>query len=576
MALASWRPRFGPLAWVGVVAGLVAIVWAVLVLDPLGPATIDPDAAASVLYFQRITGGRQLEAFVPTTPKPLLTLVYGLTWSLFHDWRVLVWETIAMFGVAVGATAAFVARLAAIVADVTGSRRGTGSARDGADTGPGPGVVMVAGLAAAAFAAAALLASSDLLLEVSRANSLVWALAFWSIAGLAVTLPCVRPRLGGVALLLAGLCRFETFALIALAVLAAAIVWLDRRQAPAPMMVAGFAESAASLQARERQVSDAFARRCVVGAAIAVLALPLALLHDWLLAGDPLYWLSVPERYTAIYNAGLTSIGPLEYAGTFVGRFAPEWPLLVLAAVGLIALAVARAWLPLAGIAAIGLGVTALLFWLAIRAIYISNRYYEPIDLALTMAGAVGVGAIVAAVVGRVRLRSSGAVGAAAAAGGIVAAVVGAAVVWPALPWDKRATTEVTSVRAASANAAAMPAWIASNAPNLQPQAPSADTGPTPPTLPPESFGLLVPSRDVSRLAVESGLGLDAIGDAYAAVLGAGIDGLRNGQWVIHDAAADRPVALFKPFEVSAPTGRVAPAAGAADTDGVWIDTIRP
>jgi hypothetical protein len=79
----------------------------------------------------------------------------------------------------------------------------------------------------------------------------------------------------------------------------------------------------------------------------------------------------------------------------------------------------------------------------------------------------------------------------------------------------------------------------------------------------------------VSRLVVETGLGLDVIGDLYAAMLAGGVEGLRAGQWIIHDSAADRPVALFKVFEIDVQTGRVQPAIG-TDIDGIWIDTIRP
>ena len=154
----------------------------------------------------------------------------------------------------------------------------------------------------AAFVTAALLGSSELLLEVSRGNSLVWALAGWSIAGLAVTATPVRPVLAGVALLLAGLCRFETLALDAVAVIAViALAWSSPARGELP--------------------------RAAAGVLIALAAVPIVLLHDGLLSGDPFYWLNVPARYTAIFNAGLAPIDPMTYAGTIVSRLAPEWPL---------------------------------------------------------------------------------------------------------------------------------------------------------------------------------------------------------------------------------------------------------
>ena len=113
----AWR-ALGTEARLGVVAAFVAIAWCVVTLDLLGPATIDPDASSSVLYFDRIVSGHRLEGFVPTTPKPLLTVVFGLSWGLVHDWRMLVWETVLAWGLAVGATAAFVARVAVLTSGV--------------------------------------------------------------------------------------------------------------------------------------------------------------------------------------------------------------------------------------------------------------------------------------------------------------------------------------------------------------------------------------------------------------------------------------------------------------------------
>lgn len=525
---------------VGLVALLAAVAWCLLVLDPLGPATIDPDASASVLYFQRIVAGRHLEGFIPTTPKPFLTLVYGLAWFVSGDWRELVWQTIGAFGIAVGGAAILAMRLAFRVG-------GT-----------------VAGLAAAAFAAASLMGSPDLLLEVSRANSLVWALAWWMIAALAATADVPRPRLAGAALLLAGLCRFETLALSAVAVAAVALWWWRARGRGG-----AFAE-------RSTRAARSLHRRAVVGAALALGWLPVALLHDWLLTGNPLYWLSVPGSYTLVYNPGLASVDPIAYAGIFVARIGPQWPLLVLAALGAAVLAASRQWLPLAAVAALAGGVVTLLFWLAWRATYVSNRYYEPIDLALILVAAIAVGWIGALIADRLpRLRRPAAAG--IADGALVAAAValGLALGWPALPWDRRASTELTSIRQASANAARLPAWIGSIAVNLVTEPVPPTHGDAPPRRPPASFGLLVPSRDVSRLAIETGLGLDVVGDLYAAMLAGGVDGLRAGQWIIHDSAADRPVALFRVFEIDTPTGRVEPGVS-TDLAGIWIDRIRP
>jgi len=506
---------------VGLIAGLLALAWAIVTLDPLGPATIDPDASSSVLYFQRILSGLRLEAFVPTTPKPLLTVVYGLSWTVGHDWRWLAWETILVFGVACGAAAALVARLLGRLADATppggGSMRGAlGSAAAGA-----------------AFTTGALLGSSDLLLEVSRANSLVWALAFWLAAGLAATARPVRPWLAGLALMLAGLCRLETLALDVLAAgLVAAVVVRERRPGGSRAIPTGMAGAVL----------------------VALAAAPLALLHDFALSGDPLWFTTVEARYTAIFNPDLRPMGLLDYVAVFGAREGPKLPLVALGAVGIVALLRGGERLAAAGLLAIGGGVMGLLFLLASRGWYISNRYYEPLDLALFLAAAVGAGWIA----GRVLERMSGAFqpggrpvlvaggsqvggplrGLAAMALAGVAAVV---LAWPALPWDRRAGVELADVRRSSAHLALV-------RPNLERAlTPGGQSG----SGAAAASQLLVPSRDVSRLSVEFGERLDRILNSYAVLRNEGVAGLRSGQVVFHDAAADRPVALYRSLEIA-------------------------
>src|SRR5205809_429066 len=93
-------------------------------------------------------------------PKPFLTVVFGILYDIFHDWRVLVWATIGAYASGIS-VAALVAR-------------------------------RVAGLGAAAFATIALIASSALLIDVSRGYAVAWALLGWAAAGLAGT--AQRPR----------------------------------------------------------------------------------------------------------------------------------------------------------------------------------------------------------------------------------------------------------------------------------------------------------------------------------------------------------------------------------------------
>jgi hypothetical protein len=148
--------------WVGVAAATAAMV------RLPGPAVLDPDEHAAVLYFRSLTGGQRLEDPLLSTPKPLLTLVHGLTWAATSDWRSLTALTVAAFALAVTALARAAGRLGGTPAAV-----GT--------------VVAVAG-------------SGPLVLQVARGNSVIWALAGWAVALDALTQPRRRYGLAAAAL----------------------------------------------------------------------------------------------------------------------------------------------------------------------------------------------------------------------------------------------------------------------------------------------------------------------------------------------------------------------------------------
>ncbi len=496
------------------VAGLVGVLGlavAAALIRPFEAPTIDPDAAASVLYFERLTAGQRLEAFVPTTPKPLLTLVYGLTWTALHDWRALTWETLGVFGLAVGLAGAWLARV-------------------GGSVVPGAGRQRVAAAAAGAFVVTGLIASPDLVLEVSRANSLVWALGGWLVAGLALTGGRARPGLAGAALLVAGLTRFETLALVGVA----GLVLLGRAAA------AGLG------------IGRPAPRRSWL-VLIGGLAVPIACLHDQLLTGDPFFWLGVPARYTALYVPGAEALTPLEYGRILVARYLPGWPLVILVALGLGAAARSRRWIPLIGLAGFGAGVIVLLFGLAARGTYISARYYEPLGLVLAASAAIGVGRLASLLTrrGRTTTHRVGRLGPvlAVATAAFVALVVG----WPPAPLEPRIERELGLVRTASAN---LPVYL----PKLTelaggPVESRPGTGPAGAPLPdPGRVALFVPSLLRPRIAVETGASLARLGDTYASFLARPAwPGLHAGQWIYHDRAADRPDALDQVLEGDPP-----------------------
>jgi len=172
---------------------LAAALAAIVALELVRPFAVGPvgfDSATSVIYFDRIAAGRQLEAFITATPKPLLTVIYGALHALSNDWRPISWATIGAYAIGVALAGWLATR--------------------------------VAGLPAGVFAVAALLASSTLLGDVAIAYAVPWALVGWMVAGLAVTESRPRFSLAGVALAMAGLARLETLAVVGVAAAAIA------------------------------------------------------------------------------------------------------------------------------------------------------------------------------------------------------------------------------------------------------------------------------------------------------------------------------------------------------------------
>ena len=132
------------------------------------------------------------------------------------------------------------------------------------------------------------------------------------------------------ALLLATLARFETFILLSViaAILAATRVassfrWNIASPRRAWLLLIGFA------------------------------ALPVYMLHDCLLTGNPLYTEAVP----ALASSGAPIVGPLGALGIIASHYGPMTPLLLLAVVGVIGLVRRRCWPILVGLAALGPGL---------------------------------------------------------------------------------------------------------------------------------------------------------------------------------------------------------------------------
>jgi hypothetical protein len=486
-----------PLCW-----AVLTVALGLLVRLP-GPAVLDPDEHASVLYFDRLVAGERLEEPLLSAPKPLLTVVHGLTWRAGHDWRLLEAVTVAVFALAVVCLARAAGRLG--------------------------------GLPAAAATFLAVAGSGPLVLQAARGNSIVFALAGWSVALDALTReagpPGRDPARPGVAwgtaaaaLAVAGLARVETWPLLPLAAAWGLVAWWRGRR-PAPPGPAG------------RPGPDPTRAGLGRGRPL-LLVLPMAvpllwLAHDWLLTGDPLFAFRVPGRYTDLV-AGRQVIPPGDWLALVARRYRPDLLLLALAVVGVVWLVRRRAWVWLAGLGVTGIGVLALLGLEAWRGTYVSWRYFDPADLTVRLAAALGAAALATALTGHLAGRRR--TGRLAVAGAGVAAVLLVAVAsWPLAPVDPEVDATLDRGARLSANTATAIGV-------LRPLAARPGTVVT------------VSGPQRVRVAVELDLPLGRVRDLFLATLSAPLDqALAGSDAVFHDADGDRPARRFARLSTTTP-----------------------
>jgi hypothetical protein len=470
-------PRWAwPLCW-----AVLTVALGMLVRLP-GPATLDPDEHASVLYFDRLVAGERLEEPLLSAPKPLLTVVHGLAWQAGHDWRLLEAVTVAVFALAVVCLARAAGRLG--------------------------------GLPAAAATALAVAGSGPLVLQAARGNSIVFALAGWAVALDALTRgarwpggdtdgPGVAWGTAAAALAVAGLARAESWLLLPLAAAWGLVAW--RRGQPRALLL------------------------------VLPLGVPLLwLAHDWLLTGDPLFAFRVPERYTDLLT-GRQVVPPGDWLALVARRYRPDPLLLALAAVGVVWLVRRRAWVWLAGLGVTGVGVLALLGLEAWRGTYVSWRYFDPADLAVRVAAALGAAALAGALAGRLAGRWGRGWPAAAGAGVAALLLVGLAC-WPLAPVDPQVDATLDRGTRLSAN-------TATAIEVLRPLAAQPGTV------------ITVSGPQRVRVAVELDLPLGRVRDLFLATLSAPLDhALAGSDAVFHDADGDRPASRFAPLSTTSPT----------------------
>jgi hypothetical protein len=486
--------HFTPQIIVAGSAFLVAGVVGAFIVRPFDAGMVGYDAAASVLYFDRISEGRQLEAFFGATPKALLTGVYGIAFSIVPDWRVVSWLGLIAYASGISGAATLAYRLG--------------------------------GFSAAGFVGIGMIGSAELLKDVDLAYAVSWALICWATCGLLLTASRPRYALAGIALAVGGLARFETLIVIGLAgvliALGAAVALLKQR----PMA-----------HLRDR-----------IPILYGLVMLPMQAVHDWLLTGDPFY----AERVPVLGSQGVPLVDVAGEAQAIGNHYAAEPVLLLLAVIGFVGMASRRRWDVTVGVTALGPGIAAFLLFLSARGIYVSSRYIAPADLALIFTGGIGLASLRMPF-----LRARGRVAQRAAIPSIVAALVGSiaalAVIRPFGPLDKatRHTISVNNLVHHDLDRATRAIGVAlSNVPGVR--AWPTNGSPTGPTG--DRAVLLAPVLTVPQLAVDLQLPLSSI----AGTVGPSIrsDGRypRAGQIVFHDVDRDLPRSAFRIFEVDKAT----------------------
>lgn len=497
---------------------VVAVLVGFELARPLGSASVAFDSQVAVLHFERLLDGRQLEAFLPTTPKPFLTIVFGALFEMTGDWRALVWATLLAYGAGVG--------LAAILA-----RR-------------------VGGSVAAVFAGVAVLVAPTILFDVGFALATPWAMLGWLFAGLAVTSGRPHYGLAGIALALATLARLETL------VLTGTIV--------AVLIVATAAPR--SLRRWERPAARAW-----LVPAIGLAALPVMMVHDLLLTGDPLLWTTVAGIYTE--RTVLHVPSTTEVIGLIVSRYWSIGALTLSAVVGAVALVRARSWPVLVGLLGLGPGVAAFLIVLAIRGIFVSERYLAAVDVSVAFAAGLGAAALVhwlapadgwSGLAGR---REGGIVaqGGALVVVGLVALVL-AGPYWEVDPELRPSVNRSRRLAADTDRAVAI----------LRPELASIPgaTDPIGPDDPPPDPIVTGPGPVHPRLVVDLGVAIPIVASNQASELDVAGGYPAPGQLVFHSTAGDAPADGWADLEVSAPTvvgaTRIVPLL-ADEPRGLWV-----
>jgi hypothetical protein len=388
----------------------------------------------------------------------------------------------------------------------------------------------------------ALIDNASLLTDVGFAAATPYALAAWALAGLALTAARPRHLLAGLALALATLSRVETLIVVGMA-----------------LLVVGW-----SSWAPRRWRVGAVSREAWMVPLVGLLALPIMLVHDQLLAGDPLYWTKVAAVYGAAVSGTLPSA--LDVTATMAGHFWAMGGVVLLAGLGIGSLWRQRRYEMVAGLVALGPGVAAFLVFLAARHMSVPVRYFAAVDVAVILAAGVGIAAITLRATGRPvegeAARSRGLAGSMVPIGiAALAAVVLSGFYWQQNP-QLRQTVEDSRRLALDTDRVE---------PYLSAAASSRITSNGKPAI-------LVPVPVQPRVAVDLGRSLLEVGPLTASRIDIAAGKPSPGQVLFHDRASDGQDPRWADFEttVSKTVGPITIVPVYVDAPrGIWVVAAR-
>jgi hypothetical protein len=311
---------------------------------------------------------------------------------------------------------------------------------------------------------------------------------------------------------------------------------------------------------------------------LAAAAIPVMMLHDWLLAGDPTFWLSVAVRYSETTTNAIR--GPVAQLGWLANRYLHVLlPLTIVGAIGVARLVQLRCWRIVGPVVALGGGTAVFLMVLAVRHIYVPLRYTAPIDIAVIVAASAAPGWILDVVARTSRARAGARAGPPSRAfrdlpGAVAgAAVLGVLVAWPYGVLHRVDIQRITDNRDVARNLARVTPLIAAELDRIPGARDwSLTTSPLPGGLP----ILVVTGAVIPRVSLDLDVPLTRLA-ALAPERVVPDQGLPAvGQIVFHDRNVDK---RFPPIEISEPTRYGAGEAVPLAVDRArkyWLIAFRP